>query len=208
MNSFRKTHDARITRLVAEDASGQITVDDTVGDRFFSVQLISTARPRSSRDSASPRRQSTYSLRFPGPPYGPPVAPPAGSRMSLQGTEFELLSNPRDYSISTRYNDGYEVGVLPVEMLYPYEGDLYVAGQDGDLVQANIRFSLYSADENDNSVGIYQDFRAEAPVDLRSLLKVNHEIRSSDTLKIVNRDVDRAGMFVDMTVRKSGANQS
>lgn len=207
MNGFRKTHDARIVRLVSEGSDGQISVDDAGGDRYFSVQLISTARPRSSRDSASPRRQSTYSLRIPGPPFGPVESLLAGSRVVLSNTEFELLSNPRDYSVNPAYADGYEVGVLPVEMLYPYVGDLYVAGQDGALVQANIRFSLYSADENDNNVGIYQDFRAEAPVDLRSLLKVNHEIRASDTLKIVNRDVDRAGMFVDMTVRKSGANQ-
>lgn len=207
MNGFRQTNHAKLIRRVTETLNGLIAVDDNPIEDFFGVQLIQTARSRKSSDSASPRSQDTLRMRYLSAPYSPSNPLGAGCRLSINGRQFELLTAPRDYRVAFT-GDMYEVPILPVDVLYPYQGDLHVAGADGDLVEADVRFSFFSADESAGDTGIYQDFRAEAPIEYRSQLKVNHELRAEDTLKIVNRDVDRAGMFVDLAVRKTGANQS
>lgn len=199
---FGFTHYARVTRRVTVGQDGAITVVDNP-ETWFESMLVRTGQPWAGTDSGSPRRARPDRLRYLASALGPAGASlRAGNRLELASTTYEILEDPREVKLGARLA-GYEIPALALTRLYPYLGTVEELG--GADVRANVRFSVFTASEEHRETGMYEDYNAETDLSNRDIMRVNRQVSSgSNIYKITSAEVDLAGAYVRMTVRKAG----
>lgn len=203
MSAWRFTDNVRVIRRVTVDSGADIVILDAL-EAWFAAQRVRPGRSRPGSDTASPRRLRTNLIRYRPGVLGPAGAPlRSGDRLDLNGSEFEVLENPREVHLGRRMI-GQEVPILEVGLLYPLEGAL--AEQGGSVVKAAVRFSIYSTDETHDITGTYEDYTAETDLANHEDCRINRQFVSDGRVyKITSAENDLVGGFVRMTVRKSGA---
>jgi hypothetical protein len=202
---FSYSDPAQVSRRVIVGSDRIVTITDSLGS-FFPSELINNEGGLAS-DDASPRSIPPIVLRYRGSyvfhPVGGPLTP--GSRVTIRGREYELLSSP------SKIRDGvkdwaYEVPVLPVPTLYPLVGALQEQG--GAELNASVRFSAYGPSETHSNRGTFEDLSGEAPIELASVINpsFNRQFFVDDAAyKIIEATIDYRAAYVALTLRKLGS---
>lgn len=192
---------ARLVRRVEKGTDGSVTVADLTGQPVFRVELV---RPRLGVDlDVSPRLHAGWTVRWRTGLWGPQGYVPSGSsRIEVDGAAYELLGSPKTL-MHGRRAVGYEATAHPVNELYPYIGDL--TEQNGTVVSASMRFSMWSPNEFHSQTGEYEDYQAEAPPEYRDLIKRNRQIHmGGKTYRIMVVTTELTVPHVVFRLRRAG----
>lgn len=201
MAIFRYSDPARIVRRVSVSSAGVIVIVDDIGP-WFASQLIDRKGGHTS-DDPSPRNRPAKTLRYQDGVMGPIGARlTAGNRVGVGSVTYELLQDPKEVTDGL-ISVAWEVPVLPVEELYPLEGELQEQG--GESAINPVRFSLYTPSETHGDRGTYENGSGECPIDLHTEVRTNRQfVAGGKTYKIISATVDHVGKFCALELRKAG----
>lgn len=190
---------ARVTRRVGVSAQRVVTVVD-VPETTFRAALTHPADTVTRVDD-SPRENPPYTIQWRNGILGPSSNPQAGARLAIDAATYEVLAGPLTLYHGSRVV-GYEVPVMPVSLLYPYESSM--VQQDGAVVVPLLSFALWMAGDEHVNRGEYLNLDGEAPPEYASAFSRNRAlIVDGDRYMITSSWVDATGPRVRFTARLS-----
>ena len=149
---------ARVVRRVSVSAQRSVGVAD-VPEQVFRAAL-SPPGDFSLSTQDSPRENPSATLRWRSGPFGPTPPPQAGARIDVDGRVYEALAGPLELRHGSRVV-GYELPVMPVNLLYPLTGTL--VQQDGVAIIPAMSLALWETSDDHADRGEYLNFDGEAP---------------------------------------------
>lgn len=176
MPHVRMTDSAMRTRHVEVTDQLAITLDEDPG-AAFPCKLLSETIPSRPSD-ASPRETAARQQLL----FENPQELRSADRVEITGTTYELLSDPRPLRLATKVL-GYSAEVMPAEKLYPVRGDLQEQG--GDVVQANVKLSIYQPTDVVAGAGDFGDQLGQAPCDYYIALEGRNRALAIGTQRFV-----------------------
>src|ERR1700712_6066828 len=162
--------------------TGRLPVVITLTGKVLRSYLGPPKKVAGNASDSTPRDLPPYHLYFALRTVGVNAIVPTPGSVVVDpgGKEYEVLGQPREM-LANRRVYGYEVPVLPIELLYPNTGT--TADPNGGTVE--VPFSMWPGTETPEQRGEYDNMLGEAPASAWELLRVTNA-----TLK-VGEDVFR-----------------
>lgn len=186
----------QVIRRVTVNGQRTVVVTD-VPEPGFLVQFT-PPDGGSSGDGRSPRDDPPYTVRWRAGRFGPVQRPQAGDRALIATASYELLGGTRELWEGPRLV-GYEVEVMPVDILYPYEATL--TEQTGAVI-GTVPVALWESSDEHRDQGEYLNFEGEAPAEHLLAITRNKALNLNGVPhRVTSTMLDASGPRVKFTAR-------